>query len=92
VADRIAAAARAPQPPIDRVTLTYPVLNAARSVVLLVTGADKADAVARAFDARVPVAECPVRGVRPAGGSLTWHLDAAAASKLSTDSEGGSPT
>ena len=63
-------------------TLTYPVLNAARAVVVLVSGADKADAVARAFDDRVPVADCPVRGVRPAAGSLTWHLDAAAASKL----------
>ena len=50
--------------------------------MVLVSGADKADAVARAFDDAVPVADCPVRGVRPAAGSLTWHLDAAAASKL----------
>ena len=72
----------APAAPTSRVTLTYPVLNAARAVVVLVSGADKAVAVARAFDDRVPVADCPVRGVRPAAGSLTWHLDAAAASKL----------
>ena len=70
------------RPPTARVTLTYPVLNAARAVVVLVSGADKAGAVARAFDDAVPVADCPVRGVRPAAGSLTWHLDAAAASKL----------
>jgi 6-phosphogluconolactonase len=82
VSDRLAAAATAPSAPTSRVTLTYPVLNAARAVVVLVGGADKAVAVARAFDDRVPVAECPVRGVRPAAGSLTWHLDAAAASKL----------
>ena len=44
-----------------------PVLNAARAVVVLVSGADKAGAVARAFDDAVPVADCPVRGVRPAG-------------------------
>ena len=81
VADRLAAAANAPSAPTARVTLTYPVLNAARAVVVLVSGADKAGAVARAFDDAVPVADCPVRGVRPAG-SLTWHLDAAAASKL----------
>jgi len=33
------------------------------------------------------VAACPVRGLRPHDGSLTWHLDAAAASKLSDDLE-----
>jgi 6-phosphogluconolactonase len=87
VADRLAAAAEAPSAPTARVTLTYPVLNAARAVILLVGGADKAGAVARAFDDAVPIAECPVRGVRPQGGSLTWHLDTAAASKLSGDLE-----
>jgi 6-phosphogluconolactonase len=92
VADRLAAAADAPAPPTARVTLTYPVLNAARAVILLVGGADKAEAVARAFADDVPTAECPVRGVRPHGGSLTWHLDAAAASKLSGDLEDVTPT
>ncbi len=85
VTDRLAAAARAPSAPVDRVTLTFPVLNAARAVTLLVSGADKADAVARAFDEAVPVAACPVRGVRPTAGTLTWHLDAAAAAKLASD-------
>ena len=92
VADRLAAAARAPATPADRVTLTYPVLNAARAVILLVSGADKAEAVARAFDDAVPIADCPVRGVRPEAGSLTWHLDAAAASKLSGGVDDVTPT
>ena len=92
VRDRLAAAAVAPAPPTARVTLTYPVLNAARSVILLVSGEDKAEAVARAFADAVPIADCPVRGVRPDGGSLTWHLDAAAASKLSNDLDHVIPT
>ena len=92
VGDRVAAAAVAPAPPTARVTLTYPVLNAARAVILLVSGADKAVAVGRAFDDAVPVAECPVRGLRPGEGSLTWHLDAAAASKLSDDLDHVTPT
>jgi 6-phosphogluconolactonase len=91
VADRLAAAARAPAPPVDRVTLTYPVLNAARAVIVLVSGADKAAAVARAFDDGVPIADCPVRGVRPQAGSLTWHLDEAAASKLPDGPDGLGP-
>jgi 6-phosphogluconolactonase len=68
-------------PLVPRVTLTLPVLEAAREVVFLISGADKAEAVARAFgDAPDPSA--PASLVRPAGGSLTVLLDAPAAARL----------
>lgn len=65
-----------------RLTLTYPILNAARCVMFLVTGANKAQAVARVFDPRTPVEDCPARGVCPVDGKLLWILDRAAASQL----------
>jgi 6-phosphogluconolactonase len=67
-------------PWVPRVTLTLPAINAAREVVFLVSGEDKAEAVARAFAAPDPSA--PASLVAPASGALTWLLDAAAAARL----------
>jgi 6-phosphogluconolactonase len=68
-------------PRVPRVTLTLPVFNAAREVVFLVSGADKADAVARAFRAE-PDESLPAAHVRPGAGTLVVVLDSAAASEL----------
>jgi 6-phosphogluconolactonase len=68
------------EPQVPRVTLTFPVLNAAREVDFLVSGADKADAIARAFT-EPPDPEAPAGRVRPTG-ALRVFLDEAAASKL----------
>jgi 6-phosphogluconolactonase len=67
---------------VPRVTLTLPVLNAAREVVFLATGRDKADAVARAFG-DPPDRTAPAALVAPtAAGTLTVLLDRAAAERL----------
>jgi 6-phosphogluconolactonase len=79
---RLAVGVDAPAAPVRRVSLTFPVINAARAVIVLTGGADKADAVARAFADDGDWESCPVRAVRPHTGKLTWHLDDAAASKL----------
>jgi 6-phosphogluconolactonase len=71
------------EPLVPRVSLTLPVINAARHVVFLVTGEDKAEAVARAFEGD-PGAHTPASLVQPAAGTLTVLVDAAAASRLRT--------
>lgn len=68
-------------PLVPRVTLTLPVLDAAREVVFLISGDDKADAVARAF-ADAPDPAAPASLVRPHPGTLTVLLDRPAAIRL----------
>lgn len=65
-------------PLVPRITLTLPVVNAGRRVVFLVTGEDKADAVARAFSGH-PDPRSPGSLVE---GSPVVLLDQAAAARL----------
>jgi 6-phosphogluconolactonase len=64
-----------------RITLTLPTLNAARAVIFIVKGAEKASIVQRVLSD--PVGESlPAQSVRPADGTLVWMLDRAAAGEL----------
>jgi 6-phosphogluconolactonase len=72
-------------PLVSRVTLTLPVLNAAREVVFLISGEDKAAAVARAFGEHPAGPEAPASLVDLLDGSLTVLLDGPAASRLEDD-------
>jgi 6-phosphogluconolactonase len=84
VEDRFAVAAQAPDGS-PRLTVTAPVINAARRVWFLVSGAEKAGMVAEVLEGlRVPNA-VPAQGVAPVHGTLTWLLDEAAAAELSSD-------
>jgi len=69
-------------PPVDRVTFTLPLLNAARQVLFLVTGEKKAQTVHEILDENAAISTHPAGGVDPANGTVTWLLDEGAASKL----------
>ncbi len=69
-------------PPVDRVTLTFPALNAARRVVFLVGGEKKAAAVKDIFAGGAGLERHPAGGVDPPHGTLTWLLDTQAAALL----------
>lgn len=69
--------------PPDRVTMTYPILNSARYVAVLVSGSSKRETIAKlasvAGAGGVPAGaeqDYPVLGVKPIGdGMLRWFLD-----------------
>ena len=70
----------------SRLTLTLPVLNAARCVVFLVSGTDKAPALHAVLEGDAPAEQYPSKLIRPADGKLIWLVDRAAASALSSKS------
>ncbi len=65
----------APKPPPERLTLTLPVINAARAVLFMVKGASKRDALAR-VRRRDPAV--PASHVLPVDGELRFIVDRAA--------------
>ena len=65
----------APKPPPKRLTLTAPVLNAARAVLFMVQGAGKRDALAQVLR-RDPA--LPASHVQPVDGELQFIVDRAA--------------
>jgi 6-phosphogluconolactonase len=68
----------------SRITLTLPVLNAARQVAFLVSGADKAAVLREVLEGKGPGEKYPSKLVQPSDGKLIWFVDRAAASELST--------
>ncbi|SRR6266542_2837940 len=65
------------EPFVDRVTMTLPALLSARRILFLVTGADKADAVERAFGGEI-APDVPAGLLREGDAPIDVYLDAAA--------------
>ena len=65
-----------------RVSLTLPVLNAARLVVFVVQGESKAEILGRVLGPDRQPDKWPAQAVRPKGGRLIWLVDAAAGGRL----------
>ena len=87
--NRIVVANHVPQKDTWRVTLTWPVINAARSVFFLIAGQDKAQVLHEVLTGPRDVERLPSQLIRPSSGILTLILDKAAASLLPpTDAEG----
>ncbi|MBI4785507.1 MAG: 6-phosphogluconolactonase [Chloroflexi bacterium] len=67
---------------MNRITLTAPVINAARNILFLVSGADKAQTVHAVLRGEYRPDDLPAQLIQPTDGALVWLLDRAAASAL----------
>jgi 6-phosphogluconolactonase len=75
---RVAMVLDSPKPPARRMTILPRAIEEARAVIVLVSGADKSRAVARALEEDVDAASCPARMLR----DRSWFLDREAAAGL----------
>jgi 6-phosphogluconolactonase len=67
-----------------RVTLTLPVLNAAREVFFLVSGSSKSNIIQRIMNIKQPTKDLPATMVNPENGTLRWMLDSDAVALINT--------
>ncbi|XP_057798810.1 probable 6-phosphogluconolactonase 4, chloroplastic [Salvia miltiorrhiza] len=70
-----------PKPPPPRITFTFPVINSASEIAMVITGAELADTTKAALGGEQSSPPLPCTEVS-AEGELTWFLDKDAASKL----------
>jgi len=80
-----------PKPPSERITLTMPVINGSKEVIIVSLGAGKADIIRDALEGFEPAPKVtpgspqpllPVQWVRSMNGPVRWILDEGAAAKL----------
>jgi 6-phosphogluconolactonase len=68
-----------------RITLTPPVINNARKVIFFVTGSEKAATLKAVLEGQYQPDRLPAQIIHPTQGKVTWMVDQAAASSLSTN-------
>lgn len=78
----LTAVASHPESGQTRISLTGPVLNNARNIAFLVTGASKAERVSEIFEKKDGSEKFPASYIDPTHGDLAWYLDRAAAKSL----------
>lgn len=80
--DRLAAPNYIEKLGADRLTLTYPMINSSKQIIIIAFGQDKAGAVHEALSGDQDPIKHPIQGVRPVYGRLLWLIDRAAAGDM----------
>jgi 6-phosphogluconolactonase len=80
--ERLIVANEVPKLNTTRLTFTFPLINAARRVLVLVAGADKAPALHEVLSGPHDPDLYPSQRLHPVDGAVTWLVDAAAHAQL----------
>jgi 6-phosphogluconolactonase len=80
--ERLVAANLVPQLNTTRLTFTFPLINAARRVLVLVTGESKAAILREVLQGDPDPQRLPSQSIRPVDGTLTWLVDEAAHAQM----------
>ena len=67
-------------PDVHRLTLTYPVLNQGKHVILMAYGKNKAQIIDKIFNHRE--LNLPAHKIKPVNGDITWVLDKDASAQI----------
>lgn len=72
-----------PKPPPERITMTLPIINAAKEIIFVALGESKAEIVQRALEVQALPGALPAQLVRPTNDSkVKWLLDVQSAQHL----------
>jgi 6-phosphogluconolactonase len=84
VKDRLVVASPAGKlpPPVERITFTFPLINAAHKVAFLVEGKSKERALTSVLEDEPTCDACPAVCVHPDNGEVIWLVDEAASGRL----------
>lgn len=80
--DRLAAPNYVEKLGSNRLTLTYPMINSSKQIIIVALGQNKAGAVREAISGEQDPIKHPIQGVRPVYGRLLWLIDRDAARNI----------
>jgi 6-phosphogluconolactonase len=80
--ERLAAGVHVPEISQWRITMTPQALLDSAAVIMIASGASKAEAIAAAIESPTDIARYPAQLLREAGERVEWIIDAAAAARL----------
>lgn len=69
---------------MQRISFTPPLINAAKEIVFMITGAEKAPALKEVLEGDYNPDVYPAQVVKPVNGNITWLLDEGAAAMLAS--------